>query len=463
MLTLRDVLEGTDGTLHGEVDLQQPVQRVWHDSREIEPGDVFVAIVGERLDGHAFVAGAFAKGAIAALVAHTQLDSLPTDAGPLIVVPDTLVALQRLARWWRQRHPVEVVGITGSIGKSSTKEVVWAVASQRFRTIRSQRSFNNEIGLPLSLLEIRPGTDVVVLEMGGAYAPGEITQLAELAQPRIGVVTNVSHSHLGRMGSLDAIAATKAELPAALPPDGVAVLNGDDPRVRAMATQCPGRVILYGLAPDCEVRAEQVESHGLEGITLDLIVHEQRRHLRVPLVGQHNAYTVLAAIGVGLALGMEVEEMLPGLRDPSIQLRLLTVPGLGGATIIDDTWNANPTSSLAALNLLAEVPAQRRIAVLGEMLELGTYETEGHQLVGRRAAAVADRLITIGPRGRIIAEAAVASGMPATTVTSVDTKDELVELLKETMSEGDFVLIKGSRGLQLEDVVAAVRDRTRAA
>lgn len=463
MLTLREVLEGSRGALRGAADLGTPVRRVWHDSREIEPGDLFVAVVGERLDGHDFLAEAFARGAVAALVDRAHVPRLPEGLGPLIVVPDTVAGLQDLAAFWRDSHDVAVVGITGSIGKSSTKEVVWSVASQRFRAIRSQRSFNNEIGLPLSLMEIGSDTEVVVLEIGGAYAPGEISRLAEIARPTIGVVTNVSHSHLARMGSLEAIAATKAELPASLPEDGVAVLNGDDLRVRLMADKCRCRVIRYGLAPDCEVRAENVESHGLDGISFDLLVDGGRHHLHVPLLGQHSVHTVLAGVSVGLALGMSVEETLPGLRDPSIQLRLLVVPAIGGATLIDDTYNANPTSSLAALNLLAELPARRRIAAFGDMLELGSYEEEGHRIVGKRAAAVVDRLFTMGPRARIIADEAVASGLTPDAVVAVDTKQDLIDALKETMREGDVVLVKGSRGIQLEHVVAALRDRTRSA
>ncbi|HUZ00019.1 MAG TPA: UDP-N-acetylmuramoyl-tripeptide--D-alanyl-D-alanine ligase [Thermomicrobiaceae bacterium] len=460
-IALRDVLEGTQGTLRGAAGRDLRFSRVWHDSREVERGDLFVAVVGERLDGHAFVEQAFARGAAGALVDRAHAEALGDAGGPLIVVGDTGEALLKLAASWRARHDVRVVGITGSIGKSSTKEAVWGVASQRFRTLRSQRSFNNEIGLPLSLLAITPETEVVVLELGGAYAFGEIERLAAIARPQIGVVTNVSHSHLSRMGSLEAIATTKAELPAALPSDGTAVLNGDDARVRGMAGVCRGRVILYGLSPDCEVRAEHVESHGLSGISLDLLVAQQRYHLHVPLLGQHSAHTVMAAIGVGLALGMTVEEMLPGLHEPDVQLRLVTVPAVGGAILIDDTYNANPTSSLAALNLLSEISNRRRIAVFGDMLELGSFEEEGHRMVGRRAAAVVDRLYTMGERARIIAEEAMAYGLPAARVRTVGSKRDLVDVLRDDLCEGDYVLVKGSRGVRMEDVVAELRDRSR--
>ena len=462
-ITLRDVLEGTQGTLRGAAGPDLHFSRVWHDSREVQRGDLFVAVVGERLDGHDFVGQAFARGATGALVDRAHAAALGDAGGPLIVVSDTGRALLELGAYWRSRHDVRVVGITGSIGKSSTKEVVWAVVSQRFRALRSQRSFNNEIGLPLSLLAITPETQVVVLEIGGAYALGEIERLAAIAHPQIGVVTNVSHSHLSRMGSLDAIAATKAELPAALPADGTAVLNGDDIRVRGMAGVCRARVIFYGLSPDCEVRAENVESHGLNGISLDLVAAGRRHHLRVPLLGQHSAHTVMAAIGVGLALGMTVEEMLPGFHESAVQLRLLTVPAVGGAILIDDTYNANPTSSLAALNLLGEIATRRRIAVFGDMLELGSFEEEGHRMVGRRAAAVVDLLYTMGERARIIAEEAVAYGLPGSRVHALATKRDLVDALRDELTEGDYVLVKGSRGVRMEDVVEALRDRSQPA
>ncbi|MBX6342125.1 MAG: UDP-N-acetylmuramoyl-tripeptide--D-alanyl-D-alanine ligase, partial [Thermomicrobiaceae bacterium] len=344
-----------------------------------------------------------------------------------------------------------------------TKEAIAAVTAQRYRTVKSPGNYNNEIGLPLTLLEITPDTEVVVLEMGGAYAFGEIRQLCAIAHPRIGVVTNVSHSHLSRMGSLEAIAETKVELPESLPEDGVAVLNGDDFRVRAMAERCRARVMLYGLAPDCQVRAEEIESHGLEGISFDLLLHGRRHHVRVPLLGRHSAHTVLAATAVGTTLGLTIDEIVRGFQDPTVQLRLLTLPGVGGSTIIDDSYNANPASCLAALNLLKDLDAGRRIAVFGDMLELGSFEVEGHRLVGQRAAAVVDLLFTVGERARIIARAAVEGGLPPGRVQAFDDKRALTDALLETLRPGDVVLVKGSRGVRMEEVVEQLRDRKRPA
>jgi len=286
---------------------------------------------------------------------------------------------------------------------------------------------------------------------------GEVREMCALARPTIGIVTNVSHSHLARMGSLEATARNKAELIESLGEDGVAILNGDDFRVRAMAARCSGRVVLYGLAPDCTIRAENVESHGLQGISFDLVIGGVRNHVRLPLLGRHSVHTALAAIAVGYELGMTLDEMLPGFADPNIQVRLLTVPGVNGATLLDDSYNASPTSCLAALSLLSEVPAQRRIAVFGDMFELGSYEEEGHRLVGRRAAHVVDMLFTLGARARLIAEAAVEAGLSPLAVFATEDRRELIDQLREILRSGDFVLVKGAHGMRMGEIVEALR------
>lgn len=463
VITLRDALEGTQGKLSGDAPQDLIFGNVCHDSRQVEAGDLFVAIVGENFDGHTFVADARANGATGALVAADRVPDL-TDAGlPLIAVDDTVLALQRLAAYWRTMFDVIVVGVTGSMGKSSAKEVIASVLSQRYSVVRARASFNNEIGMPLTLLELTPDTDVAVLEFGGAYRFGEITELAEIARPSIGVVTNVSHSHLQRMGSLEAIAETKTELPRSLPADGFAILNGDDFRVRQMAEQTDARVVFYGLAPDCEVRARDVESHGLDGISFTLEMDGEALLINVPLIGAHSVHTVLGAIAVGRSLGMPLDEMLPGFEDSTIQLRLLALPGINQSTIVDDTYNANPTSCLAALNLLDELEANRKVAVFGDILELGEFEDEGHRIVGRRSASVVQQLITVGPKARIITDAALESGLKPDQVIAFENKSEAIEQLPALIQTGDIVLVKGSRGVKMEDVVDALRDGSRPA
>ncbi|RIK46386.1 MAG: UDP-N-acetylmuramoylalanyl-D-glutamate--2,6-diaminopimelate ligase [Chloroflexi bacterium] len=456
MIRLHDVLQGSGGTLEGDISEQYLFNRVIHDSRYVQPGDLFVALRGEVTDGHLYVADARARGATAALVRRDALDLARGAELPLVVVDDTLAALHALATYWRSLFDLHVVGITGSIGKSSTKEVVGAVLAARYNVAKSVRSYNNEVGLPISVLEITPDTEVCVLEMGGAYAFGEITQLAKIARPTIGIVTVVSHSHLSRMGSLEAIAQTKTELVEALPPDGIAILNRDDERVYRMAEAASARIVTYGLDPSADYRAVNLESHGLGGISFTLVRNEQRDHVQVPLLGRHSVHTALAGIAVGFELGMSLEEIMRGFDRPNIQLRLLLSPGVSGSTLLDDTYNANPASSFAALALLQELDARRRVAVFGDMLELGDFEEEGHRMVGARIAVTADLFFAYGPRAAIMAREAREAN-PDMPIYHFDTKDALVEVLKHELQAGDLVLIKGSRGIQMETVVAALR------
>lgn len=468
-LALSDVLAGTGGEFSGGLDAATRFERIERDSRQVRPGDLFVAIRGEQFDGHAFVAQAAAAGAAAALVARSWADGQAAPPLPLVVVDEPVAALQRLAGSWRDRlgDGLTVVGITGSVGKTSTKEVVAAVLGERFATYRSPGNLNNEIGLPLSLLEIAAGTEVAVLEMGGAYAFGELTLLAGVAKPKIAVVTNIHPVHLERMGSIGAIAETKAELVDALPAGGVAVLNGDDPRVRAMAPRCPGRVLFYGLGPDNDVRGSEVVTEALEGTSFLLELEGERSHLKVPLVGGHAVELALAALAVGHALGMDVAEMLTGFRDPEIQVRLLVVPGPRGSRLIDDTYNASTPSVLSALGLLAALqpaPPARTFAVLGDMRELGELEEEEHRVVGRRVGEVADVVVTYGELARLIAAEASAAtigrvdGRPPTVQSfGLDQRGDLIGFLLGVLREGDVVLLKGSRGLRMEEMVTALR------
>jgi len=465
MLTLADVIEGLSGQRTGEI--EQLIRRAVIDSREAGPGDLFVALRGERADGHNFVADAFGRGAVAALVEQDlPLDwhvidlRSPPGAATQVTLPvclrvnNVLRALQDLSGFWRAKFGVRVVGITGSVGKTSTKELVWAVLSRRFRTLRNEGNLNNEIGVPLTLLQLEPEYARLVLEMG-MYARGEIARLCELAQPVVGVVTNIGPVHLERLGSLEAIAAAKAELVEALPPDGVAVLNYDEPLVLEMAGRTSARVLLYGLDSRADLWADDIESEGLEGISFRMHYRRESMKVHVPLLGRHSVHTALRAAAVGLAEAMPWDDILAGLQDRQAQIRLVAVLGPRGSTILDDTYNSSPASAIAALNLLAELEG-RKIAVLGDMLELGSYEAEGHRLVGRRAMDVAEILVAVGPRGRIIGQEALSLGMNPDRVCLCDDNQAAIECLLETIQPGDCVLIKGSRGMNMEDIVIAL-------
>jgi UDP-N-acetylmuramoyl-tripeptide--D-alanyl-D-alanine ligase len=459
--------------------LKTPITDVVVDSRHVTPGSLFVALVGEKADGHDYVAEALQRGAVAALVEQdlvfdaecwildTRAPVIQHSASlspiPVLVrVENTLLALQTFAAHWRATvgalTSLRVVGITGSIGKTSTKEVVASVLGQRFPTIKSEGNLNNEIGLPLTLLRLTGAHRRAVLEMG-MYTVGDIAMLCRLAQPHIGVVTNVGPVHLARAGSMERIAQGKAELVQALPPDGVAVLNCDDTIVTGMAQKTQAQVFTFGLDPSADVWANEVTSEGLEGIRFRLHYRREVLQVRVPLLGRHSVHTALAAVAVGLVEGLTWEEIVAGLQDVQAQLRLVLVPGIQGTTLLDDTYSASPAATLAALNLLADLPVPpgaRRLAVLGDMLELGDYSETGHRKVGQRAADVVEVLVTVGPMAHWVAEEAVVGGMAPATVLAVDQNAEAVAALQQVAREGDLILIKGSRALHMEEIVTAL-------
>lgn len=469
MIRLRDVLTGTGGRLAGDRPLPPDFlfRAVVIDSRQVSADSLFFALPGTTMDGHTFIGQAAERGAACAVVREQWLAERMASGDrpllPVIAVPETLGALQHLATWWRSLFPVPLVGVTGSVGKTSTKELIATVLGTRFRVLRNPGNLNAITGLPLALLGLTPDVQVAVVEMG-LYDAGDIAQMTRIARPTIGVVTNVGVSHAERLGSQEALIANKGDLVAGLPPDGHAILNGDDENVRGMRARTAARVTMYGLAPENDIRATDVESEGLSGIAFRLMLPGERPvRVNLPLLGRHSVHTALAATAVARALGLALEEILNGLQGEQTQLRLYTVPGPNGSTLIDDTYNSSPQSTLAAFNLLAELDAPRRIAVLADMLELGVYEAEGHMLVGQRAAAVVDRLYTVGDRSRATAEAAVMAGMRPETVVSVseDDKAVLAERLRAELGPGDVVLIKGSRGMHMEDLVDALRGERR--
>lgn len=438
------------------------------DSRQAGPGSLFVALRGEKQDGHDFVADAFRRGAIAALVSRPVAGCaetwpvagrLPDDGRDLpacLLVGDPLRALQDIAAAYRRQYPrCRVIAVTGSVGKTSTKEAIATVLAGRYSVLKSEGNQNNEIGLPLTLLQLEPAHQRAVLEMG-MYTPGEIARLAQIAEPAVAVVTNVGPVHLERMGSIEAIARAKGELPRGLPEGGALILNGDDPRVLAMAAESPARtVISYGLGPHCDLQAGELQSHGLQGIEALFRYQGQTWPLRLPWLGRHNVYVALAAAAVAIAEGLAPEEIAAGLSRCGTLGRLRVLPGPSGAMILDDTYNASPASNLADLDLLAELRG-RHLALLGDMLELGLYEEQGHREVGQRAAQVLDVLATVGPRAQWIAEEA-QRGNPRLVVKACKDREEAGAWLRAQMRAGDYVLIKGSRGMALEEIVSSWR------
>ncbi|HET7141473.1 MAG TPA: UDP-N-acetylmuramoyl-tripeptide--D-alanyl-D-alanine ligase [Candidatus Limnocylindria bacterium] len=399
------------------------------DSRQATSGCLFVALRGERVDGHRFVLEAAANGAVAALVEQ------PIETGEaglaVVEVPDTLHALQELAAWWRGRSAVRVVGITGSTGKTIAKEIVADVLGRTRKVLRNEGNLNSESGLPMTLLQLDADHELAV-----------------------------HPTHLQRAGSIEAITRAKSELPQALPADGLAVLNADDPRVAGMAALTAAAVRTYGLRADAEVRADGVLSHGLAGTEFTLRAPWAERRLRSGSPGRHLVLHALAAIAVAERFAVPMDEVEAALAAGShADHRMAIGQAESGATLVDDSYNASPVSMAAALDFLAETPlptGRRRLAVLGDMLELGPDEERLHREIGARAASVADGLLVVGERGAWIGEAAAAAGLR--DVTAVRDVDEAIEAVDRVLAPGpgDLVLVKASRGVELDRLVAAL-------
>lgn len=480
-LTLRDMLWGVQHPAHRQepdIPAHMSMMRICDvaiDSRLVQPAGVFVALGGAKVDGHDYLAAAAANGAVVALVDQSRANDLAihhgwsTISAPyhvpdvwsgilLVAVDQPLAALQRWAEWHRQQYVIPwVIGITGSVGKTSTKEMIAALVSRHVPTHKTPRSYNSESTLPLVTLGINATHHAAVFEMG-MYAAGEIALLSHIAKPNIGVVTTVGPSHLERMGSIEAIAAAKAELVQALPVDGVAILNADDARVDAMAKLTAARVIRYGLREDADVRADQIEQLGLAGTRFRVQSRTYAGYIHLASPGLHQVRNLLAAIAVCEVIGVPFAEVQQAIAHDIDQIRFVIHQGAQNIQIIDDTYNAAPTSMQAALELLATVQ-RRRVAVLGDMRELGHIEESAHRALARLLIRSADVLVAVGSRGAWIGAEAQQLGMQQVVFASDTTS--AIPTVQQILQPGDCVLVKGSRAMHMEDIVTAIRADTK--
>ena len=444
----------------GQYDGRAMAQGYSIDSRTVQPGELFFAVKGERLDGHDFVAQALSRGAIAAVVEKKQLARYSNPVG-LLAVDDTLIALQTLATAVRKMWGKTAIGVTGSMGKTTTKEAMAHLLAIKYRVHRTKGNFNNHFGLPLGLLTLEPKYDVAVVEMGMSHS-GEISALARIALPNQAVVTNVAPVHLGSFDSIAGIARAKYELIEALPHGGTAVLNADDEYVCQFGRDFKGKVILFGFKPTADVRAENVEVLGPEGTRFDLVSREVRQSVHSPLLGKHNVYNVLAAAAVALEHGITPSEIVAAL--PSLQPadKRGQVVQLGNITVLYDCYNSSPKALMAAVDTLAAMPARRRIVVAGEMLELGTTGEQLHRECGRymaasQAGSKLDFLLGVRGLAKPMVEAAREAGMKAEFVA---TPEEAGEWLARETREGDVVLLKASRGVKLEKALEKWKEKS---
>ncbi|MFQ5855921.1 MAG: alanine racemase [Anaerolineae bacterium] len=456
MITLDDLLAATAGHTHGPIHATS-FRDFAFDSRLIQPGELFLAVKTERGDGHDYIQEACEKGA-AGILAQRPVD-LDSHDVTYILVDDTQEALKGWGRYILRKHDAEVIGVTGSTGKTTTKEAIAHVLADRYQVFKNPGNWNGRYGLPIALGRLRPEHQLAVLEMA-SDSHGEIADLAGMAPPKVAIVTTVQPAHLDVFGDLDTIAQEKADLVRALPADGTALLNADDPRVRAMADQTSANVITFGFDPGADLVTTDVTITP-EGTRFTLHVSRFTQYasriphpVTLPLLGRHFIYPALAAIGVGLFYGVDLDAIIQRLATMErVKGRLNPLPGRNGSLILDDTYSASPEASIAALDVLATLSARRRVAVLGDMPELGPHTETGHRDVGRHAAGIVDRLVTKGGHARLIAEEAERAGLAGDRVMVTYTTEDAVRAASQGLGPGDMVLVKGGLEARMESVV----------
>lgn len=431
------------------------IQGISTDTRTIKKGELFIPLIGERFDGHDFIKEAEKKDIGAVIVSYNWWKNNQTPmAVPTIVVEDTLKALQNLALHHRKKFNIPVVAVTGSNGKTTTKDMIASILGTKLNIVKSKGSFNNEIGLPLTLLEISEKTQAVVVEMG-MRGLGQIAELAQIAKPTMGVITNIGPVHLELLGTIENIAKAKGELVETIN-SGKVFLNGEDYWCKQISQKANSLTFYYGFNDNCDIRAENIQLLS-DSSAYKLIIDKQSIDIALPVPGKHNILNSLAAAGVAYELGLDLETIQAGLSAVSLSEKRLNTFEKNQVIYINDTYNANPISMCASIDILARTKGLRKIAVLGNMYELGEYEKEGHFTVGKHIYKnKIDYLITVGDLAAMIGHGALEEGMPKSNVYSFQTNQEAIEFLKGFINKKDAILFKGSRAAKMEDILEAI-------
>jgi len=459
MIHLQDILDAAECVICGRV-FAREFSDFCYDSRIVTPGQLFLAVKTDRADGHDYIDEACQGGATGVVCERGR--DLSRYGVTCVQVPRTQEALAQWARYVLRKSGVEVVGVTGSSGKTSTKEAVAAVLGRACSVFKNYGNYNDRYGLPIALGRLLPEHEKAVLEMA-CDSFGEIEDLSHMTSPRVGIVTSVDHTHLEYLGSLDNIAQEQGKLVEALPEDGYAILNYDDARVRTMMYRTAARILTYGCQEGADIRATDVRMGG-GGIGFRVHHRGAEFEAKVPLLGRHSVYTALAAAAVGVAYELNWENILAALAGlQPVRGRLNPLPGVNDSLLLDDTFSASPASMLAALAVLEEMDGGKKIAILGDMLRLGAYEEEGHREVGRRAAQVADYLVTQGDRARLIASEAQRAGLNRDHVFVTYSTDDAVRSVWDVIGPGDVVLVKGDVEARMEEVAARLLAHTEVA
>lgn len=456
--TIREIVEATKGKLLNQNAglLNTVITGVSTDTRTINQGDLFIPLVGENFDGHYFLDQAIEKGGAAILVHRKDSQFFPDlyPEVPTIKVDDTLKALQDLAAYRRSQFDIPVVAITGSNGKTTTKDMVALVLSQRYNVLKTEGNFNNEIGLPHTLFRLEDYHEAAVLEMGMS-ALGEIHRLAEIARPSIAIITNIGVSHLENLGSRENILKAKMEIFDFFTPEDKAILNKDDEFLGNIKEEFPFEVEYYGIGDNADIRAENIRTLESGGIAYDLIIDQEVYPMELGIPGRHNVLNSMAAVAVGRVMGIAIEDIakaLKSFRTGSMRLNIFTTDL--GVRVIDDVYNASPDSMKASIEILKDLTGGRKIAVLGDILELGDYSETGHTDVGKTVAEKGiDILITVGSLSRYIGQGAHKSGMDAQSIKHFSCNKDVTEYLETILSQEDTILVKGSRGMKMEEIV----------
>ena len=452
-LTCTEILEATGGTLVSGNPMEI-FTGVSTDSRKIRPGDLFVPLIGQRFDGHRYIGDTFSAGALGAVTQEEQ--TLPGEKA-VIRVDNTLKALGDIAGFYRRKFTVPFTAITGSVGKTSTKDMISCVLGRKFRVLKTEGNFNNEIGLPLTLLNLCDMHQAAVVEMGMSGF-GEISRLTAMARPRIAVITNIGLAHIEKLGSRENILKAKLEILEGLDKDGLVVLNGDDELLSGLKGQLGFRTVFFGTEEGSDYRAYNIRVLGESGSYFDVTVSEKEYRVFVPSPGIHNVYNALAAIAAGMELGVPVEEAVLGIAAFEPGKMRLNITSNGRWKVINDAYNASPQSMEAAISVLKDMESGgRRIAVLGDMLEMGEWARDAHYGVGRFAASRGiDCIVAVGENGIHIIRGARDAGLPGECLQAFRTNEEAIRFLQEFAGQGDVLLVKGSRGMKMEEIVQSL-------
>jgi len=456
-LRVKEILEATGGELISG-DINAVISDISTDSRKIGKDMLFIPLKGEKFDGHDFIQNVLQSEA-AGCMTHKNVDG--TNGNKCILkVQDTLVALQQLAAYYRGKFHIPFVAVTGSVGKTTTKDMISCVLEQKYNTLKTEGNVNNEIGLPLTVFRLNKMHEIAVTEMG-MNGFGEIRRLSSIVKPRTALITNIGLSHIEKLGSQSNILKAKMEVLEFLEPQGTVILNGDDPLLFALKGKISNKVVFYGIHNrECDLIAKDIRHMGQEGSSFCINIKDNNYIINVPVMGEHNIYNSLAAIAVGLEYNMDMESIIAGIAKFKSGKMRMEMFDTGKVMVINDCYNASPASMEAALKVLKSLENKgRKIAVLGDMLEMGDWAPGAHKSVGSKAFELGIQyLVTVGQNARYIAEGALQEGMSGNNIFCFETNRQVIEFIDGFIESGDALLIKGSRGMKMEEIVGSLRE-----